>query len=53
MHKLGHSVKNVRFFNCSFYTNMRHVLFYNYSRLPNDCVLDMTRGNPSLSKERN
>jgi hypothetical protein len=44
------------FFDCSYYTNMRHTLFHNLSWLPNDCAIDLkllTSGNPILSNEQN
>jgi hypothetical protein len=44
------------FFDCSYYTNMKHTLFHNLSWLPNDCVIDLkllTSGNPILSNEQN
>ena len=44
------------FFDCSHYSNIRHILFQNLSGLPNYCVLDLTLltcGNPTLSYEQN
>ena len=44
------------FFDCSYYTNMRHTLFHNLSWLPYYCVLDLkllTSDNPTLSNEQN
>ena len=44
------------FFDCSYYSNIRHTLFHNLSWLPNYCVLDLkllTSGNHTLSNEQN